>query len=107
MHCTNLNDMKKIKPNYPKEKEVHRVFYGSNSNTSGKSYNKKTNLICSNHKCGYSSRVWIWKFNPNKDSVSSYKCPKHGDTMVNIGNGSKVPKKFSKERKQLIDKYGT
>ena len=106
MHRTNLIDMKKIKPNYPKEKETKRVFYGSNSNTSGKSYNKKTNLICSNPKCGYSSRTWIWKFAPNKDSVSSYKCPKHGDTMVNVGNGSKMPKKGSKERTLLIAKYG-
>ncbi len=87
------------------KKEVNRVFYGSNSNTAGKAYNKKTNLICSNQNCGYNSRIWICKFDPNKNSVSSHKCPKHGDTMVNVGNGSKIPKKGSKERKRLILKF--
>jgi hypothetical protein len=90
---------------YNKSELDNRIHYGSNSNTSGKSMNKKTNLICSNPKCNYSSRVWIWKFNPNKISVSSITCPIHGNTMINVGNGSNLPKAGTKKRKQLIEKY--
>mgnify|MGYP006282657765 CR=1 FL=1 len=97
--------MKNKPTKYQQEKDNHRIHYGSNSNTSGKSLNKKTNLICSDPNCNYNSRVWIWGFDLNKISVSSYTCPKHGNTMINVGNGSKIPKAGSKERKRLIEKY--
>lgn len=103
---------KKIAPRYREYIKPERVFYGNNSNTWAKGYNKKTTFICSNPECGYSTRVWIaygmWGLgssSSNKHSCSSQKCPKHGDTLVNIGNGSKVPKKGSKLRKELIKKY--
>lgn len=85
---------KKIKPNLPKEHIPNRRFYGSHSDTSSKSYNKKTNYICSHYDCGYSCRQWIWSITKsNKMSVSSTKCPTHGDTLINVGNGATIPKK--------------
>ncbi len=97
--------MSKIKPTYPKETKKHRVFYGTNSCTSMKAHGKKTNYICPNENCGYSSRVFISNFFDEFSCNESLHCPKHRVRLINVGNGSKIPKKGTKERKQLIEKY--
>ena len=63
-------------------------------------------MICPDANCGYSSRVFINSFSEDKrDFVSSHHCPIHRLPLVNIGCANKVPKKGSKERKEVIKKY--
>jgi len=96
--------MGKIKPKYPKEYPKIRSFYGSNSDTSSKGMRVKTNCICPDVDCNYSSRNWVvaWEMNPNqKNSVSSKNCPKHNLPLVNIGNACKMPKN-KKEKSELL-----
>jgi hypothetical protein len=79
-----------------------RVFYGENSNTCSKARGKKTNFICSDYSCGYSARNWVLGSTFEKSANSSMHCPIHKTDLVNVGNGSKLPKVGSKKRKNLI-----
>lgn len=93
-----------LEEEFPEKEKRTRSFYGSNSNTSGKAFNKKTNYICTVEECGYSSRVWIWRSNFNTiSSNQSTHCPEHGDTMINVGNACEIPKKG--KRKDLVEMY--
>jgi len=94
----------KIKPKYPKEFPKMRSFYGSNSDTSAKGMRVKTNCICPDIDCNYSSRNWVVarEMSPNqKASVSSKFCPKHNLELVNIGNACVMPK-GKKEKIELL-----
>lgn len=99
--------LKKIPPKkFPEVKEVRRPFYGEYITTCRNARGKKTNMICQDPDCGYSSRVFINTFSEDKrDYVASYHCPIHNTPLINIGCGAKMPKKGSKQRKQLIKKY--
>jgi hypothetical protein len=95
---------KKMKPKYNGDEEKIRRFYGSHSNTSSRSYNKKTNMICTDVNCNYSSRNFIWTNKASHEYVSSTKCPHHNTTLLNIGNACTLPKVGSRERRELIDR---
>lgn len=99
---------KKLLPRIKEDTPKHRPFYGSGITTSRQGMSKKTNCICTNYKCGYSSRVWIWHFAntiAQKYSKFSLNCPVHRTPLLNVGCGSLIPKVGSKERRELILKY--
>jgi hypothetical protein len=91
----------KIKEDTPKP----RPFYGSGISTSRQARGKKVNCICTNYKCKYSSRVWIWNFAntiSQKYSNFSLHCPIHQTPLLSVGCASTIPKVGSKERRELI-----
>lgn len=92
-----------LEEEFPKKEKRNRTFYGSNSNTSSKTRDKKTNYICTIEGCGYSSRVWVWGGHMEKSYNQSTHCPEHGDTMINVGNACEIPKKGN--RQELVEMY--
>lgn len=96
--------MKKIKPKFKKESEKTRPFY--RYDTGQYSFNRKTNMVCQNPNCKYTSRVFIrTDLKIGEDYQSSKNCPIHQTPLINFGNSSKIPKVGSKERKYWILKY--
>jgi hypothetical protein len=97
--------MKKIKPKLPLEKEKTRPFY--RYDTGHYSFNiRKTNMVCQNPDCKYTSRVFIrTDLKIDEDYQSSKNCPIHNLPLINFGNSSKIPKVGSKERKYWLFKY--
>ena len=98
-----MNDQKTfqeiLKEEFPSKQKFDRNIIASNSNTSSKAKGKKTNHICSVQGCGYAARIWV-TYNWNIPCNISRHCPKHGDTLINVGNAEELPKK-GKDREKL------
>lgn len=102
--------MKRIKARFKSESEKPRPFYGGNGFTSRTGTSAKSNWICPNVNCNYSSRNWICEWGKGHylcqdKSVSSKNCPHHNLPLVDVGCGSKLPKVGSKERAIIIGRY--
>lgn len=98
----------KIKPRIKEDTPKPRPHFGSNGVTSRSGGKRKTNCICPNYKCSYSSRNWIveWDKHINQvESNSSKHCPIHQLPLIDVGYASPVPKAGTKERQELIKRY--
>lgn len=100
----------KQKPKINELSPKPRPHYGSDGITSRTGGKRKTNCICPDYKCNYSSRNWIVDCKPFKninqtESISSKHCPVHRLELIDIGYASEIPKVGSNERKELIEKY--
>lgn len=76
---------------------------------SRKALKHKSNYICPNPNCSYTSRNWICESSfseSHKNSVSSKNCPIHQLPLLCVGGTVKVPKAGTKERIEMINKFG-
>ncbi|BAV39418.1 hypothetical protein BPT24_300 [Tenacibaculum phage pT24] len=81
-----------------------RQTWGSHSNTSRRALNKKFTMCCGVRNCNYSSRAYRITDSQSKTHNSSYRCPKHGDTLILIGDVMQLPRNRRK-RNLLIKKF--
>ncbi len=63
---------------------------------------KKKNWICT--VCGYATRQFAnsWAAISTENSVSSTKCPKHGETLVDCGMAVDIPRTAKKRIKMAL-----
>lgn len=98
--------MKKIKPKY--NPDVEKVIYHNYDNLGKSKLHKKSNFICSDYRCKYSTKNWATSFSlclNQINSVASTLCPKHRTKLIDVGEIIRISPAGSKERKIIIEKF--
>ena len=98
--------MKKIKPKYIPD--VEKVIYKRYDTLGIPDFYIKSNFICSDYRCKYSSKNWASSFSlclNQINSVASTLCPKHRTKLIDVGTIIRIPPAGSKERKIIIEKF--
>lgn len=81
--------------------------YGSHGPTFRTAMPHKVTYVCRIKGCGYSSRdnkVGTGGKHPNKFRNTSWHCPVHGDTLIDIGDVDRLPPKGKKRDKFITNK---